>query len=113
MFIVFIKEYFDLCPIYGGRVIEDSTGAVDYSAIVQYKRLQRFSLDYVPVQRTVTVTKVITGRWSPFLFVGGNSGGYVTVDGGAFVGKYGFGVEIGQNVFRSERFIGGKVGMRF
>jgi hypothetical protein len=74
---------------------------------------KRFSLDYVPVQRTVTVTKVITGRWSPFLFAGGNSSGYVTVDGGAFVGKYGFGVEIGQNVFRSEWFIGGKVGVRF
>ena len=98
---------------YGGRLISDTTGTIDYFAIVQYNKLQNIMLDYTPIQRTVTITKVITERWSPFLFVGGNSGGYATVEGGVFIGKYGFGVELGQSIFRNERYIGGKVGMKF
>jgi hypothetical protein len=98
---------------YAARLIEDSTGTIDYSAMVQYNQLQNISLDYQPIQRTITTTKVITERWSPFLFVGGNSAGYATVEGGIFIRKYGFSAEIGQNIFRNERYIGGKFGMKF
>ncbi|MDR2449795.1 MAG: hypothetical protein LBD52_07540 [Prevotellaceae bacterium] len=98
---------------YADRLIEDSTGTIDYTAIVQYNRLQNISLDYTPIQRIVTTTKVIKERWAPLLFVGGNSAGYVTVEGGIFIGKYGFSAELGQNMFGNERYIGGKIGMRF
>jgi hypothetical protein len=98
---------------YGGRLVEDSTGTIDYSATVQYNQLQNISLDYQPIQRTITTTKVITERWAPFLFVGGNSAGYATVEGGIFINKYGFSAELGQNIFRNERYIGGKFGMKF
>jgi hypothetical protein len=98
---------------YGNRLINDTTGTVDYFATVQYNRLQNITLDYTPIQRTVTTTKVIKERWAPFLFVGGNSAGYATVEGGIFIGKYGFSAELGQNVFRNERYIGGKIGMKF
>jgi hypothetical protein len=98
---------------YGGRLVEDSTGTIEYAATVQYNQLQNISLDYIPIQKIVTTTKVIKERWSPFLFIGGNSAGYVTVEGGVFIRKYGFGAELGQNIFRNERYIGGKFGMKF
>jgi hypothetical protein len=98
---------------YGGRLVEDSTGTIDYAVTVQYNQLRNITLDYVPIQRTVTTTKIIIERWSPFLFIGGNSAGYATVEGGLFIGKYGFSAEFGQNIFQNERYIGGKLGMKF
>jgi hypothetical protein len=98
---------------YGGRLVEDSTGTIDYSATVQYNRLQNISLDYQPIQRTVTTTKVIQDRWAPFLFVGGNSAGYATVEGGVFIGKFGMSAELGQNIFENKRYFGGRVGVKF
>jgi hypothetical protein len=98
---------------YGGRLIADSTGTIDYSATVQYNRLQNISLDYQPIQRTVITTKVIKDRWAPFLFVGGNSAGYATVEGGVFIGKFGLSAELGQNIFENKRYFGGRVGVKF
>jgi hypothetical protein len=98
---------------YGGRLINDTTGTIDYFAIVQYNRLQNISLDYTPAQRIVTTTKVIKERWSSFFFLGSNSAGYATVEGGVFISKYGFSAEFGQNIFRNERYIGGKIGIKF
>jgi hypothetical protein len=98
---------------YGGRLVEDSTGTIDYAATIQYNQLQNITLDYAPIQRTITTTKVITERWAPFLFIGGNSAGYATVEGGLFINKYGFSVEIGQNIFENKRYIGGRFGVKF
>jgi hypothetical protein len=98
---------------YGGRLIADSTGTIDYFATVQYNRLQCVSLEYVPVQRTVVTTKVIQRRWTPFLFVGGNSAGYAAAEGGVFIGNFGVSVEFGQNVFENKHYFGGRAGVKF
>jgi hypothetical protein len=97
---------------YGARLIDDTTGTVDYTAIVQYNRLQNITLDYQPVQRTVTTTKIIQPRFTPFVLVGGNTAGYGQVEGGVLFNRWGASVEVGSD-FSGMNYVGGKVGMRF
>jgi hypothetical protein len=97
---------------YAARLIDDTTGTVDYSATVQYNRLQNISLDYTPIQRTVTTTKVIQQRFTPFLLVGGNTAGFGQVEGGMLFRQWGMAVEIGSD-FAGTNYLGGKVGLRF
>jgi hypothetical protein len=97
---------------YGARLIDDTTGTVDYAAIVQYNQLQSLALDYQPIQRTVTTTKVIRPRFTPFVLVGGNTAGFGQVETGVLFDRWGASVEVGTD-FSGTNYIGGKVGMRF
>jgi hypothetical protein len=97
---------------YGARLIDDSTGTVDYTAIVQYNRLQNITLDYQPIQRTVTTTKVIQPRFTPFVLVGGNTAGFGQVETGVLFDRWGASVEVGSD-FSGTNYVGGKIGMKF
>ncbi len=97
---------------YGGRVIDDSSGTIDYSATIQYNQLQQLTIDYQPLQRNTTIIKTITPRFIPFVFAGGNSAGFTQVEAGAFLGRWGFAAECGTN-FRNTNYIGGKIGITF
>jgi hypothetical protein len=97
---------------YGARLIDDTTGTVDYSAIVQYNRLQNLSIDYQPIQRTVTTTKVIQQRFTPFLLVGGNTAGFGQAEAGVLFHRWGAAIELGTD-FSGTNYIGGKVGVKF
>jgi hypothetical protein len=97
---------------YGARLIDDTTGTVDYTAIVQYNRLQNITLDYQPIQRTVTTTKVIQQRFTPFVLVGGNTAGFGQAEAGLLFSWWGASVEVGSD-FSGTNYVGGKVGMRF
>jgi hypothetical protein len=96
---------------YGARLIDDTTGTVDYSAIVQYNRLQNITLDYQPVQRIITTTKIIQPHFTPFIFVGGNTAGFGQVEGGVLFNRWGAAVELGTD-FSGTNYIGGKVGIK-
>jgi len=97
---------------YSGRVIEDSTGTVDYTATVQYNQLRMLGIDYTPIQRTVTTTRTIERRLPPFLLVGGNSAGFGQVEFGALIGNFGVAAEVGTD-FRGTGYVGGKIGVKF
>jgi hypothetical protein len=97
---------------YGGRLINDTTGTVDYLATVQYNRLQNISLDYTPIHRTVTITRTIQTRFTPFLLVGANTAGFGQVEGGVLFRRWGGTIELGTN-FAGKNYIGGKVGIKF
>ena len=97
---------------YAGRVINDSTGTVDYSATIQYNQLQHFVFDYTPIQRIETTTKTIERKFIPFILVGGNSAGFGQVEAGALIGNFGLSVEVGSNV-QGITYLGGKFGFRF
>jgi hypothetical protein len=96
---------------YGSRLIDDTTGTVDYSAIVQYNRLQNITLDYQPVQRTVITTKIILPRFTPFVLVGGNTAGFGQAEAGILFDQWGASVEVGSD-FAGTNYIGGKVGIK-
>jgi hypothetical protein len=96
---------------YGTRLIDDTTGTVDYTAIVQYNRLQNITLDYQPIQRTVVTTKVIQPRFTPFVLVGGNTAGFGQIEGGVLFQKWGASVEVGSD-FSGTNYVGGKVGVK-
>jgi hypothetical protein len=96
---------------YGGRLINDTTGTVDYLATVQYNRLQNIILDYTPSQRTVTVTKVIQPRFTPFVLVGANTAGFGQAEAGMLFRHWGAAVELGTN-FSGHNYVGGKVGIK-
>jgi hypothetical protein len=97
---------------YAGRLINDTTGTVDYLATVQYNRLQTISLDYTPVQRTVTITKTIQQRFTPFLLIGGNTAGFGQLETGVLFRKWGASIELGTD-FTGTNYVGGKVGVKF
>ena len=96
---------------YAGRLIADSTGTVDYLATVQYNQLQHIGIDYTPVQRTVTTTKKIERRFTPFVLIGGNTAGFGQIEAGALFGTMGVSVEAGTN-FDGNNYIGGKIGVK-
>jgi hypothetical protein len=97
---------------YGNRLINDTTGTVDYFATVQYNRLQNITLDYTPTQRTETITRTIQPRLTPFLFVGGNTAGFGQAEAGVLFHRWGASVELGTN-FAGRNYVGGKIGVRF
>jgi hypothetical protein len=97
---------------YGGQPINDTTGTVDYSAVVQYNRLQNITLDYQAIQRTVTTTKVIQQRFTPFVLVGGNTAGFGQAEAGVLFSRWGASVEVGSD-FSGTNYVGGKVGIKF
>jgi hypothetical protein len=97
---------------YAARLIDDTTGTVDYSAIVQYNRLQNISLDYTPIQRTVTTTKIIQQRFTPFVLFGANTAGFGQVEGGVLFRQWGATVEVGSD-FSGRNYVGGKIGIKF
>ena len=97
---------------YGGRLINDTTGTIDYFAIVQYNRLQNIALDYTLVQRTVTTTKTIQPRFTPFVLVGGNTAGFGQLETGVLFSRWGGAIELGTD-FNGHNYIGGKVGIKF
>jgi hypothetical protein len=101
-----------LCREYGGRLINDTTGTVDYFAIVQYNRLQNISLDYTPTQRTVTTTKTIQSRFTPFILVGANTAGFGQIEGGVLFRRWGASAEFGMN-FSGRNYVSGKIGVKF
>jgi hypothetical protein len=96
---------------YAARLIDDTTGTVDYSATVQYNRLQNISLDYTPIHRIVTNTKVIQQRFTPFVLVGTNTAGFGQLEGGVLFRRWGAALEIGSD-FAGTNYLGGKVGIR-
>jgi hypothetical protein len=96
---------------YGARLIDDTTGTVDYTAIVQYNQLQNLSIDYQPIQRTVTITKVIQQRFTPFVLMGGNTAGFGQVEGGVLFNRWGASVEVGSD-FSGRNYVGGKIGIK-
>jgi hypothetical protein len=96
---------------YGGQPINDTTGTVDYSAVVQYNRLQNLTLDYQPIQRVVTTTKVIQPRFTPFVLVGGNTAGFGQIETGVLFHRWGASVEVGSD-FSGTNYVGGKVGIK-
>jgi hypothetical protein len=97
---------------YGGRLINDTTGTIDYFAIVQYNRLQGISLDYTPIQRTETITRTIQSRFTPFILVGANTAGFGQVEGGVLFRQWGGAVELGSD-FSGRNYVGGKIGIKF
>jgi len=96
---------------YAGRLVEDSTAVIDYSAAVQYNRLQLLSLDYRPRQQVVTVTKSIERNLTPFILAGANTAGYGQLEGGAFWGNWVFAVELSTD-FQGNYYYGGKIGWK-
>ena len=96
---------------YGGRLISDTTGTIDYFAIVQYNRLQNITLDYIPSQRIETITRTIQPCFTPFILVGGNTAGFGQVETGVLFRRFGASVELGTD-FSGRNYVGGKVGMR-
>jgi hypothetical protein len=96
---------------YTARLIDDTTGTVDYSAIVQYNQLQNILLDYTPIQRIVTTTKIIQQRVTPFVFVGANTAGFGQVETGVLFRRWGAAVEVGSD-FSGINYVGGKVGIK-
>jgi hypothetical protein len=97
---------------YAARLIDDTTGTIDYTAIIQYNRLQNIGVDYKPVQRIVTNTKTIQPRFTPFILAGGNSAGFGQVEGGVLFQQWGGSIELGTN-FSGIYYVGGKVGIKF
>ena len=97
---------------YGGRLINDTTGTIDYAAIVQYNRLQNITLDYTPIQRTVTITRTIQPHFTPFVLIGANTAGFGQVETGVLFRRWGGAVELGSD-FSGHNYIGGKVGIKF
>ena len=95
---------------YGGRLISDTTGTIDYMATVQYNRLQNISLDYQPIQRTVTITRTIQQRFTPFLLVGANTAGGFQVEGGVLLNRAAFSLELGAGA--PGKYVGAKFGVR-
>jgi hypothetical protein len=100
-----------LCREYGGRLINDTTGTVDYFATVQYNRLQNIALDYTPTQRTVTITRTIQPRFTPFILVGANTAGFGQAEAGVLFHRWGGSIEFGTN-FSGHNYVGGKVGIK-
>jgi hypothetical protein len=96
---------------YGARLIDDTTGTVDYSAIVQYNRLQSLYIDYQPIQRIVTTTKVIQQRFTPFVLVGGNTAGFGQAEAGILFSRWGAALEVGSD-FSGTNYVGGKIGIK-
>jgi len=97
---------------YAGRVVADSTGTIDYAAIIQYNQLQHIGIDFTPRQLTITTTKTVERRFTPFVFVGGNSAGFVSAEAGLFIGSIGIAADVGSN-FNGTNYIGGRVGVKF
>jgi LPXTG-motif cell wall-anchored protein len=97
---------------YGNRLINDTTGTVDYFAVVQYNRLQNIALDYTPTQRTVTIIRTIQPRFTPFILVGANTAGFGQIEAGVLFHRWGASVELGTN-FSGRNYVGGKVGVKF
>jgi hypothetical protein len=97
---------------YAGRLVSDATAVIDYSATVQYNRLQSLNLDYHPKQQVVTITRSVQRSFAPFLLVGANTAGHAQLQGGAFVGKWGFSVEVAVD-FQGNYYYGGKIGRKF
>jgi hypothetical protein len=106
-----IIEDWMLAREYGGRLISDTTGTIDYFATVQYNRLQNIMLDYTPIQRTVITTQTIHDRFIPFVLVGANSVGGVQVEGGVLLNRFAFSMELGAGA--PGKYVGAKVGLRF
>jgi hypothetical protein len=96
---------------YGDRLIDDTAGTVDYTAIVQYNQLQNIVLDYAPIQRTVTITKVIQPRFTPFVLVGGNTAGFGQAEAGVLFSRWSAALEVGSD-FSGTNYVGGKVGIK-
>ena len=107
-----ITDDWALLREYGDRPISDTTGTIDYFAIVQYNRLQKIAFDYAPIQRTVTTTKTIQPRFTPFVLVGGNTAGFGQLETGVLFSRWGGAVELGTD-FNGRNYIGGKVGIKF
>jgi hypothetical protein len=97
---------------YTGRLLNDSTAIIDYSATVQYNRLQWLTMDYAPRQQVVTTTRSIQRSLTPFLLVGANIAGFWQLEGGAFVGNWGFSIELSTD-FQGNYYYGGKIGRKF
>jgi hypothetical protein len=97
---------------YAARLIDDSTGTIDYTATVQYNQLRHIGIDYTPKQRTETNTRTIERQFTPFVFIGGNTAGYGSVEGGIFFKKYGASIELGSSM-QGTGYFGAKVGMKF
>ena len=85
---------------YGGTLVQDSTGTIDYHAFVQYNRLQNISLDYTPRYRVEHTTHLIREKYFPFINLGYLNAD-VTIGGGVFYGKWGASANymIGKNAF--------------
>jgi hypothetical protein len=96
---------------YGDRLVEDTTGTIDYFAIVQYNRLQNIALDYTPIQRSVTITRTIQPRFTPFVLVGANTAGFGQVETGVLLNRAAFSIELGAGA--PGKYVGAKVGLRF
>jgi hypothetical protein len=96
---------------YGARLIDDTTGTVDYSAIVQYNQLQNITIDYQPIQRTVITTRVIQQRFTPFVLIGGNTAGFGQAEAGVLFNRWGAAIELGTD-FSGTNYVGGKVGIK-
>jgi len=97
---------------YAGRLLSDSTAVIDYAATVQYNRLQGLQLDYQPKQQIITITKSMQRNWQPFLLLGANTSGYGQLEGGVFIGHWGFSIELTTN-FQGNYYYGGKIGWRW
>ena len=106
-----ITDDWALLREYGDRPISDTTGTIDYFAIVQYNRLQKIAFDYAPIQRTVTTTRTIQQRFTPFVLIGANTAGGVQVEGGVLLNRIAFSLELGAGA--PGKYVGAKVGMRF
>ena len=101
-----ITDDWALLREYGDRPISDTTGTIDYFAIVQYNRLQKIAFDYAPIQRTVTTTRTIQQRFTPFVLIGANTAGFGQVECGVLFRQWGASVEVGSD-FSGRSDVGG------
>ena len=73
--------------IYAGRVFDNKAGTLDYSATIQYNRLQSISFESVPLYKEITRYKIKV--WQPYVGTSVNTFGQASFSAGTFYKKTG------------------------
>lgn len=97
----------------------DSIGKFTLRAEVQYNKLSLIDYDYNPIQRQTTVTTIKTKEklFTPFVFLGYNTGNYGSITGGLFIKNFGIAYEgvlkFNDNNLGNQYYHGLKLGVKF
>ena len=65
-------------------------GKLTVNSIIQYNKQKSIGIDYKPVTKVETITKVLEPIWTPFVSAGWNSNNSIEIGGGIFYHDIGF-----------------------
>ena len=72
---------------YADRVLDDNNGILDFTAKVQFNRLQLLSYELVPIRKEITRYKSLI--WQPYIGISYNTFNHFSISGGLFRNKTG------------------------